>query len=367
MLRDTDKGLRYLERTESGERTVKEATRKSALLGLVGLYRQPGLDYPVLPLAGAGYFNFDVGGKNVQMTALLGGVINLFSFTNPHVFGKRLDATAQVVSLAVNITDQLFVQGKEVSESNVDTRYQNLSGSLGTPLGNFMRLKATYSLDYANYSRDVDTDTFVVPSDTFIHSPGIQWEFNRAAWTLTAAGQKSYRSNWETWGDEGSLPCASPGSCKLEFDPEQKDYATYEFSVAKQFFLPAFQKLRFEGNWQTGSRLDRFSEFQFSFFGNRVRGFSGSGVRYDSGGIARAQYAFNIANVVRFDASLDHAYVRDGLVSDEYHSFTGFGVSGNTRGPWETILQFDIGVALQSDFEGLQGGTEFQIGLLKYF
>jgi hypothetical protein len=98
-----------------------------------------------------------------------------------------------------------------------------------------------------------------------------------------------------------------------------------------------------------------------------VRGFSGSGVRYDSGGIVRAQYAFNIANVVRFDASLDRARVRDGLVSDDYHSFTGFGVSGNTRGPWETILQFDIGVALQSDFEGLTGGTEFQIGLLKYF
>jgi hypothetical protein len=36
-------------------------------------------------------------------------------------------------------------------------------------------------------------------------------------------------------------------------------------------------------------------------------------------------------------------------------------------GPWETVLQFDVGVALQSDFEPLRGGTEFQIGLLKYF
>jgi hypothetical protein len=366
MLRDTREGLRYLERAEGGERVVKERTRKSALLGLAGLYRQPGLDYPVLPLLGAGYFNYDMGGRNVQTTALLGGVINLVSFTNPHLFGKRLDATAQVVSLAVNLTDRLFVQGEELAKSNVDTRYQSLSGALGASLGSFMRLKATYALDYANYSRDADTETFVVPRDTFIQSPGVQWEFNRAAWSVVASGQKNFRSRWEPWGDE-TPPCPSPGSCLADFDPGQKTYETYEFSVAKQVFLPLFQKLRFEAMWQTGSRLDRFSEFQFSFFGNRVRGFSGSGVRYDRGGIVRAQYAFNIANVIRFDASLDRARVRDVLTSDDFHSFTGFGISGNMMGPWETVLQFDVGVALQSDFEPLKGGTEFQIGLLKYF
>jgi len=366
MLRDTDKGLKYLERTESGERVVRAGTKKSAILGLAGLYRQPGLDYPVVPLAGAGYFNFDVGGRNTQITALIGGVINLFSLTDPHVFGKKLDATVQVVSLAVNITDQLFVQGKKLSESNVDIRSQSVSGALGAPLGNFMRLKATYALDYQNYSRDKDTKSFVVPSDTFIQAPGLAWELNRAAWTLTAAAQKRYRSRWEPWGDT-TLPCPSPGSCLAEFDARQKNYETYEFSVAKQIFLHRFQKLRFEGIWQTGSRLDRFSEHQFSFFGNRVRGFSGSGVRYDRGGIARAQYAFNLADVVRFEASLDHAYVRDGLTSEDFRRFTGFGISGNTMGPWDTLLQFDIGVALQADFERLRGGTEFQLALLKYF
>jgi len=367
MLRDTDKGLRFLERTESGERVVKEGTRKSALLGLAGLFRQPGLDYPVVPLLGAGYFNFDTGGRGLQTTALLGGVINLVSLSDPHLFGKKLDATAQLVSLAVNVTDQLFVRGEEVPESGVDTRFQSLSGALGASLGNFMRLKATYALDYANYSRDKDTDTFIVPSDTFIQSPGIAWEFNRAAWTVSASGQRSYRSRWEKWGDQTTLPCPSPGSCESDFDPDQKTYDSYELGVAKQFFLPLFQKIRFEAVWQTGSRLDRFSEFQFSFFGNRLRGFSGSGVRYDRGGIVRAQYAFNIADVIRFDASLDRAYVRDALTSEDYHSFTGIGISGNTMGPWETLLQFDIGVALQSDFEPLKGGTEFQIGLLKYF
>ncbi len=387
ILRDTDKGLKYLTRTETGDRVLKEAP-KSVVLGLAGLYRQPGLDYPVLPLLGAGYFNFNFRNRDTQMTALIGGVVNLFSLTDPKAFGRRLDATVQVVTFAVNVTDRLFVRGEPLDESNVDARSQSVSGGLGVPLGNFFRVKGTYDIEYVDYSRDRQsasekTETFVVPSDTFIHSPGIEWEFNRAAWTVTASGQRGYRTTWEPWGDTTPLtdpttdpkiaaafptsPCGSPGSCLAEFDTAQDDYDHYEFSVARQVFLPLFQKLRFEAAWQTGSRLDRFSEFQFSFFGNRVRGFSGSGIRYDRGGIARAQYAFNIADVVRFEASLDYAYVRDSLTSDSFNRFTGFGVSGNLMGPWDSILQFDVGVAVQSDFEDLKGGTEFQIGLLKYF
>jgi hypothetical protein len=379
MLRDTDHGLRYLGRTDSGDRFVKEETAKSALVGLAGIYRQTGLDYPVLPLLGAFYFNYDVGGRKSQLTALLGGVVNLVSFTDPQFLGKRMDASAQVVTFAVNITDQLYVEGRKRPDSNVDTRSQYVTGALGWPLGNFMRVKLRYDLAYDNHSRDQDTRTFVVPSDTLTQSPGLEWEFNRSAWSLTASGQRSFRSRWKPWGDEGpatdpeilaqfpASPCDSPGSCLQDFDPELKTYDHYEFAVAKQIFLPLFQKLRFEATWQTGSRLDRFSEYQFRFFGNRVRGFSGSGVRYDRGGIARAQYSFNIANAVRFDASVDTAWVRDGLISDQMRRFTGFGISGNVMGPWDTILQFDVGVAVQSDFKDLRGDTEFQVTLLKYF
>jgi hypothetical protein len=378
MLRDTERGLRYLERTDGGDRIVKETTAKSALLGLAGLYRQSGLDYPVVPLVGAGYFNFNVRDRDIQMTALLGGVVNLFSITHPKLVGERVDGSLQAVTLLVDVTDQLYIRGDERETSNVDIRSQSLSAGLGVPLGNFVRFKATYDLSYDNYSRDEDTDTFVVPTDTAVHTPGIEWEFNRAAWTVSASAQRGFRGRWEAWGDTtpatpatlADFPgaaCDSPGSCFDDFDPDRDDYDRYEFAVSKQFFLPLFQKLRFEALWQTGSRLDRFSEFNFSFFGNRVRGFAGSGIRYDRGGIARAQYAFNIANVVRFDATLDHAYVRDGLTADDYRRFTGVGLAGNLMGPWETVLQFDIGVALQSDFDDLRGNTEFQIGLLKYF
>jgi hypothetical protein len=380
MLRDTDRGLRYLEPIgEGGERQVRPTLRKSAILGLAGLYRQSGLDYPVVPLAGAGYFNFNARGRDMQVTALLGGIVNLFSVSDPAFLGKKVDGSVQVVTLAINVTDQLYIRGEEREKSNIDVRSQSLSAGIGVPLGNFVRLRASWGVEYENYSLDEDTDTFVTPSDTLVQTPGLSLEFNRAAWTVSASAERGIRNRWDPWGDIGpatdpeiianfpSAACDSPGSCLDEFDPEHEDFDRYEFAVSKQFFLPLFQKLRFEAIWQTGSRLDRFSEFDFSFFGNRVRGFAGSGIRYDRGAIARAQYAFNIANVVRIDASLDHAYVRDGLTDTDYRRFTGLGIAGNLMGPWETVLQFDVGVAVQSDFDDLRGDTEFQIGLLKYF
>ncbi len=378
MLRDTDKGLKYLGRNGTGERVVKEGA-KSVLLGLAGLYHQNGLEYPVLPLAGVDYLNFKVRGRDAQVNAFIAGAFNTFTLTEPRLFGRRIDATVQALALAFKVTDRLYVRGDQHEEDDVRNRFQRVSGSLGTALGNFFKVKGTYELEYDEYGSDSKTaDTFILPRDTLIQSGVIEGEFNRAAWTVTASAQRGWRRRWEPWGDQtpatpktlADFPgaaCDAPGSCLAEFDPAGKSFDQYEFSVSKQIFLPLFQKLRFEASWLTGSRLDRFSEFQFSYFGNRLRGLGGAGVRYDRGGIVRAQYSFNIAEVVRFDASLDSGYVKDGLTSDRFDRFTGFGIAGNFMGPWSTIIQFDVGVALQSDIPGLRGDTEILLGMLKYF
>jgi hypothetical protein len=379
MLRDTDRGLKYLERTPEGGRRVQEGETHRALLGLAGLYRQTGLDYPVLPLAGVEYFNFKLAGRDAQINALLGGLVNVVTLTDPKVAGTRIDASGELLSFLPRITDRLYVEGDERKRSDVRSRAQSFSGSLGAPLGNFLRLKGLVELEYDDFAAGADTDpAFVVPVDTSVRSGGIEWEFNRSAWTVTASGRRSVRGTWNPWGDTSppspetaaafpSSPCDSPGSCLVDFESSQRRFDTYSVELSKQVFLPLFQKLRFEATGLAGSRLDRFSEYQFSFFGDRLHGFAGSGVRFDRGAIVRAQYSFNVADVIRVDAMLDRAYVRDGLVSDHYQTFTGFGVSGNLMGPWQTVLQFDVGLAIGSDIPKLRGDTEFLVGLLRYF
>jgi hypothetical protein len=377
MLRDTDQGLRYLEKTEDGGRRVDPETRDSTLFAVFGVYNQQGLDYPI-PLAGVNYFDYRVKGRDLQINAFLAGLVNTFTLTNPSVFDRRIDATVEALVFIPSITDRYTLNGEERPESHVDERRQSISGSLGTALGNFFKVKGTYWLQYANYMRDDGTDTFVVPSDTIIHSLGLRWEFNRRAWSLSASGRRSQRDKWEQWGDITTpsaqtqidypgAACDSPGSCLADFDPDHDTFDRYEFRATKQFFLPYFQKVLFSGTWLTGSNLDRFSQYQFRFFGTRLPGLAGSGVRFDRGGIARAQYSFNIAEAVRFNATFDHARVKDSLTTNEYNRFSGIGLSGTFLGPWRSFIQFDVGVTIQSDFANLEGNNEIQVVLLKFF
>jgi len=377
MLRDTDQGLRYLEKTGDGGRRVDPETRDSTLFALFGVYNQQGLDYPI-PLAGVNYFDYRVKGRDLQINAFLAGLVNTFTLTNPRVFDRRIDATVEALLFIPNIADRYTLDGEERPQSYVDERRQSLSGSLGTALGNFFKIKATYWLEFANYSLDDDTSTFVVPSDTVIHSLGLEGEFNRRTWSIQADGHRSLRATWKPWGDITApsartlavvpgAACDSPGSCLVDFDPGQDTFDRYQVRVTKHFFLPFFQKLLFSGSWLSGSNLDRFSQYQFRFFGTRLPGLSGSGVRFDSGGIARAVYSFNIAEAIRFNASIDHARVKDSLTTDEYHDFTGIGLSGTTLGPWRSFIQFDVGVTVQADFDNLVGHHEAQIVLLKFF
>jgi hypothetical protein len=376
LLRDTDKGLRYMTRGPDGSRTVEtDAARKTRFL-LGGVYDQPGLDYPV-PLAGFDYFNYNVKGSQVQMNAFLAGAFNTITVTHPKLFGK-VDGTIEALLLAINLTDHYYVAGDRRDPSNVDQRSQSASAWLGLPLGSFFRLRGGYDFEWQQYSKDSETATFVVPADTAVNSFNLQGEFNRAGWTVTASEYWSARSHWNAWGDEtaatpptlAAVPgaaCDSPGSCLSEFDAGQAHFSTFEGTIAKQVFLPAFQKLQFEATWLDGSNLDRFGKPSLQYFGSRVRGFSGSGVRFDHGGIARAQYAFNLGDVIRFEATVDHARVQDRATGGAWVDFTGAGISGNTVGPWRTLIGFDIGVALQSDYEGLKGDAEGAVFFLKLF
>jgi hypothetical protein len=376
MLRDTDKGLRYLRRTPGEEPVVDTAPTRRTRFAIFGAFDEPGLEFPV-PLAGIDYFNYNVKGGNTQINAFLAGAVNTVTFTDPKLFGK-VDGTVEAYLVAVDFTDRYHAGGRKRTESDVDQQPQNVELWLGTSIGSFFRVRAGYWYEYQQYERASDTDSFVVPSDTGVNAFEVGGEFNRAGWSVSALATAGRRSTWEAWGDTtpataetkaqfAGSACDSPGSCFAEFDPSQRSYRTYEYTASKQFFLPHFQKVRLEATWLTGSSLDRFSQFEFSYYGNRVHGFSGAGVRFERGGILRAQYAFNLGDVIRFEAALDHAVIQDPLDPESRPRFTGAGVSGTVLGPWRTLVSFDIGVAVQSDYSDLKGDTEGQVIFFKFF
>lgn len=358
MLRDTDRGFRYLERQEDGTRTEKTTVDTSALFAAAGAYKDDASD-GVVPLGGVNWFDYDFMKKGWQANIFAAGVVNFVNFTEPSLGGSRFDLTVEGVFFLIKGQEKVFSGGEEVVPERIRDRNQVVSARLGIPAGQFVKFTVVGTAIFRQYFRDDETDpAFVLPEDHVEMRGSFQAEFNRRGWTVRGSLSGSTRSSWEDWG----LPGQS------EFDPTHENFLQWDAGVFKEWYLPKFQKLKVELNYLDGQDLDRFSRYGFGLFGDdRLNGFAGTGVRFDTGYFARAGYAFNLFNAIRFDLTVDQGRTRDELRDDRWRNFTGAGLSFNVVGPWKTVIAFSYGRALASDVEGLSGKQEFLFTVLKLF
>ena len=173
MVRDTDKGLRYLVKEEgSEERVVKEGFDTSKLFLAGGVFYDDALDYP-LPLGGVNYFNFDFRGTGKQVNLFFAGALLTLNVAEPRLFGSKFDLGADAFAVAIPFNDTFWQNDREVTEAEVKQRTGSFGLKLGRPLGNFVKLRLEYDVLFLNYGDTDNTgDGFVVPSDNQTHLGG---------------------------------------------------------------------------------------------------------------------------------------------------------------------------------------------------
>jgi hypothetical protein len=390
MLRQTDEGYRYLDRQKDGTRVVNEKMDTDQIFAAAGAFKDESTD-GVTPLLGANYFNYDLGGKNVQLNVLFGGVLALVNVTKPGLFGSRADLAVDFVGLAIKTQDKLFAGEDELVLERVRRRGQTLSVRLGHPAGQFFKFTLIGTLRWQSYFDDPDAQAlfdeiredpddprdlnFILPPDHTVLAGSLLTEFNRRGYTVSLRASRATRSDWGEWGlfdyDGGSY---------LEWDEELGEYVPSDPAAVsdsfsqwgvvafKEWNFRAFQKFQAELNYLDGRDLDRFSRYEFSQFGaDSLAGFAGSGIRFDRGAIARAWYGFNILDAVRFNAGLESAWVEQGDSTSGVQRFTGFGLSGNVVGPWKTVISLSYGYGVGSDIPEINGKHEFFLLILKLF
>lgn len=355
MVRDTDAGLRYLVPGEPGEeRVVKEGYDSSKLFALAGVFYDDSLDYP-LPLAGINYFDLEFGGAERQLNAFFGGVLGIVNYSDPRFLGTRLDLGVDVFGLAIKTTDQLYREEVEQPREEVREQPARVTFNLGYPLGSFVKLSSSYQLSWTAYDRSDDTDPdFVLPRDHLTQRLGLGLQFARAGYRLNLTGAWNDRSKWEFWGLPGNA----------EFDRGAKDYLTWEVSAAKNWYLTRFRKFGLELNYSGGEDLDRFSKYQFGFFGgNRVHGYQIGKVRAEEAWAAHVTYGFEIGNLLRLDAVGDAAWATDETSGLKRELLAGVGLQGTFIGPWQTLVAIDIGTPVA----GPDDGVSIYLVFLKLF
>jgi hypothetical protein len=278
------------------------------------------------------------------MNVFFGGALLLGSIADPRLKGSRFDVGADVFAIAVPVTDSLFRNGKEDKTQDVKQLPANVGFKIGHPIGNFVKVRAEYDLLYFGYKKSSDTEKgFVIPSDNLTHSLELGTSFSRAGYGLSAAASYNRRSKWDFWGPAGNT----------DFSPDQKDFYRWEARASKNWYLPKFQKAGLEFDYAGGSDLDRFSKYQFGFFGGtRVHGYKSNSVRATQVYAGHASYGFGIGDAFHLEGIADAALATDKQNGLENKLLGGVGLQGTFVGPWQTVVNLDAGKAVAGPDHG---------------
>ena len=355
MVRETpEAGLKYLEKRGSGERVVKEGfdTARTFLLG--GIHHDAGLEYPVVPLGGIDYFNFDLGHRGIQTNVFFAGVVVAANATNPDVAHTRTNVGADFFGIALPTTNSIYRNGVEQKGEAVKSLPTNLTLRAGHPVFGFGKIDLSFGLSHTTYQRSEDTATgFEVPADTFEIGPSIEAQYARWGYTATAFYDYRTRTSWRPWGN------------LAEYDPSQKTYATFGGSFGKSFFLPKFQRITVALNYLDGQRLDRFSKYGLGFFGaQRVHGVKSGSVQAERAILGHLSYGFVFSDQFRMEAFYDQALLDDTVSGYKRTPMQGVGIAGQTVGPYGTLLRLDIGKTVG---QNRQSGFVANVVFLKLF
>jgi len=336
IVRDTVAGLRYMERKDDGTRVVKEGFDTSRLFLLGGIYHDDGLEYPAVPLGGLNYFNFNLGGRGLQTNVFFAGLLVAANLTDPSFLGTRANFGADFFGIAIASENKVRRNDLESLDETVKSLPTNFYLRTGHPFAEFGKIDVSLGLSHVSYQRAEDTGrNFVVPNNTFVINPGIEARYDRRGWTLAASVDHGIRSNWEPWG------------IISEYSEEQKNYTRFGATLGKSYYLPKFQRLGFEMNYVDGQNLDRFSKYEFSFFGGqRIRGIESGSLRAEKALIGHLSYGLVFSDQFRLETFYDYGLVTDKVAGYKDEPFHGIGIAGQTVGPFGTLLRMDLGKSL---------------------
>jgi hypothetical protein len=354
MVRETKAGLRYLERTTTGERVVKEGFDSSRTFLLGGIHHDAGLQYPVVPLGGIDYFNFDFKNTGIQTNVFFAGVVLVANATNPNVANTHTNLGADFFGIALPSTQSLYRNGKEQLGEEVKSLPTRITVRAGHPFLQFGKVDVSLTAEHVTYMRSDNTaSSFTVPSDTFVITPSIDGQYARWGATITGFFDYNKRTAWKPWGN------------LAEYDPKQKTFLKFGGSLAKSFYLPKFQRIGAEIDYLDGTRLDRFSQYGFGFFGaQRIHGIRSGSVLADRAILAHLSYGFVFSDQFRLEAFYDHGLIDNKLAGYHNEPFQGLGIAGQTVGPYGTLLRLDIGKTVGRN---AQNGFVADVVFLKLF
>ena len=357
MVRDTEKGVRYLEKTKDGGRVVTDDVKRGHLFGLAGLFYDGSYDYP-LPLLGVYWVDLDASRRHDQFQVLFGGVLLAASWNQPRLFGSPVDVGVDVFGIAIRGADTLYVDGEEDTSQRVKSRSFAAAFKAGIPLARHLKLTGTVNEAHRDFAADTDTSpAFAIPSNHWVtHLEGqLAWDWR--GWALSGRWAWNKRSRWDAWGFAGNP----------DYDPGKDVFTSWGAELQKDFYLPRFQRIRTSVGYLGSDNTDRFSKYTFGFFGGTsLIGYRSGALRAEEAVTSKFAYGYVIGSAFRIEALYEDARVKDRSAGLDWAYFSGAGISGEFAGPWATLVRIDAGTPVSGRNRGMKGFV-LNLNFLKIF
>ena len=360
MMQQTLEGLRYFNKQADGTRKVEQQSRSSGrALGAV-LLVDPTLPFPVVPLGGFAYFNFNAFNRGIQINALTAILFNQVTVTVPRVFGG-FDLAADSTTLFLTATERPIVNGQLQAQQGVGRRFGTLDLTLGHDLGGGFRFETA-----ARFQLDV----FSLPPQEQYRTPG--FTLPPSGVTRELRGDLSWQhaglqvSGYAGLGQRPDGSFGPPGA--LQAIADQGQYRRWGAQAGYDFKLDSGAWLHGETGWAGGSGFDRFKALSVGGVSGDVRiaGIRSDAITADRLVYAKAGVALPSGPGLRLSFSLDHAEFRS-LDDQRTRNFTGLGTTGDLPGfGWFTTVRVDLGVGLLSDMPGIRSVNGY-LALLRVF
>ncbi|MBI1751084.1 MAG: hypothetical protein HY014_12990 [Acidobacteria bacterium] len=359
MLKVTPEGARYFTRQSDGTRRIEEHAKSNGRAIAAVVLVDPGLEPPVLPLAGLAYFDFNAFGKGVQLNALTAGVFNTASLAIPRGLGS-FDLSANATALLLKGTERPVVDGRLADHDGVGRRFGMMGVELGHDLGLGFRLEGRGDFRYDAFSEGETkyrTPGYVLPPSGLTRAASLQ-----GSWLFRGFQVRGFHS----WGQrpEGTYGTAA----RPLVVPEGGAFKRYGGSLGlDRETRPGFW-FHGEAGWVGGRAFDRFNSLDVGGAGSLVRiaGIRSNAIAADQVAYAKAGMAIPTGPSLRLTLSLEHARARS-LDDGKTYGVSGLGVSGDLPGFWWfTAVRVNLGAGLQSDIAGVKTVNGY-VALLRVF
>lgn len=361
MMQMTRHGPKILKSDGQGNRVLQEEMKRSFLFLVGGVLGDMGSNYPLLPLAGINYFDYDFMNKGHHLNLFTAIAVNTLTFSTPRpVFGGLFSSLSfDAVVPVMAFTDRLYHEGEHLKGHDINIYSMNVNMGLTKSLNTHINLYLLTQFRYSNYMKNDNTfDDYSVPDKDLLISQSSELQVSYFGLTGNISLRYFYRF------DDSMFGTLQKEEDNVFYGRKKRNFMQYNIMLKKDlniFGIKSMLALSY-------GKIDKFDRFNLLDLGGPggMRGFSQGIIKTDEYCNIKLITGVDIADILKWKLYLDTSYIYD-IIEEEYKLYYGTGFSFSFIMFNSFICNFDYGYGFNQPIDAKrEGNHRFMLSFIRF-